>query len=368
MGVESLSGGGECNFGSTLRQSVKSSTFNVKFITPLLIGGGGKNQNGKILRDENGLSGKALRGCWRFWCRAVIGGMAPNINVKLLNQLESQIFGSADSKTGAGATFRMIIEENESNKKDSFYLGLSRSATKNGFYPACYSITIIPRNTMANDIKKMNILLATIWLWGNLGSVGNRSRKGFGSPVIYLQDIGNNPFKFEDNTEIKLPIKEQSFTDTNELKRHLEVGLCSVWKVYEQWIRANGESTVKNNIRNLQAPNSAQYFILKSFAQIAVGNRGYINGNHAVKQVHGKNGCDELGSGGSSRMASTIFIRFHDVSRNGKVEFLPIFTWCKQSGFQDEDDCARNYLAGIKSNNEDVFTNYLNGDPLCPIH
>ena len=36
--------------------------FKIKFITPLLIHG----ENSRIA-DPLGLTGKALRGCWRFW-------------------------------------------------------------------------------------------------------------------------------------------------------------------------------------------------------------------------------------------------------------------------------------------------------------
>ena len=72
--------------------------FNVKFVTPLLIGGA----NG---RDANGLSGKALRGCWRFWCRAIIGGVAKDINRDDLTTLESKVFGQCECDARGDQSF-----------------------------------------------------------------------------------------------------------------------------------------------------------------------------------------------------------------------------------------------------------------------
>lgn len=93
--------------------------FNVEFVTPLLIGGATNNS----LYPE-GLSGKALRGCWRFWCRALIGGMVKDVAPGGLKQLENDIFGSADDKIGA--KFRLIVEGHNSNKSERFSLGFKR--------------------------------------------------------------------------------------------------------------------------------------------------------------------------------------------------------------------------------------------------
>ncbi len=49
--------------------------FKIKFVTPLLIHGADSKK-----ADETGLTGKALRGYCRFWFRAMVGGMIPNIS------------------------------------------------------------------------------------------------------------------------------------------------------------------------------------------------------------------------------------------------------------------------------------------------
>ena len=295
--------------------------FNVEFITPLLIHGTDNNV------DANGLSSKALRGCWRFWCRALIGGVIKDIEKDQLSKLESNIFGSIDREIGS--KFRLKVEEWNGNNPMNIKLGFNykkgrrkgEPAQSKGFEEgASCSITIITRTKMS-ELEK-NVLFATIWLWGNLGTVGNRSRRGFGSPVIYLENGSYNPFSNLNGEQIKLPIGKQSFDGTNELKSHLINGLEIVWELYAQWINNH-----EGNIATLPAPKQAPYFILQSFEQIAVGEQGYINRDQAITAVHGTSGCDGLGFAfGNQRLASPVFIRFHKVmDKDGLYEYLPIF-------------------------------------------
>ncbi|NMG83438.1 MAG: type III-B CRISPR module RAMP protein Cmr1 [Methanosarcinales archaeon] len=338
---------------------MKPLEFNVKFITPLLIGGAENNV------DKNGLTGKALRGAWRFWCRALIGGvMGNNRNREDLSKLESDIFGS--DKIKIGSKFRIAIEEQNTNTPNSFDLGFKKKGFPEG---TSYSITILPRNTMSGIERK--VLLATIWVWGNLGAVGNRERRGFGSPIIYLNNNSKDPFNFQNHEEIEkiaLPLKEQAFQDSSDIKNHLINGLNIIWSVYTEWINVNDINNIEGYMDTLDAPTSAPYFILRSFKQIAVGDQGYVNRNDAITAVHGMRNCQGLGwARGKGRMASPVFIRFHKVvGKNMQDKFLPIFTWCKQKDANDPDNCARNYLTEIGGRK--VFIRSLEGDPLCITH
>ena len=347
---------------SSTRQIIK---FNIKFVTPLLIGGA----NG---RDANGLSGKALRGCWRFWCRAMIGGVVKDINRDDLTTLESKIFGS--DKIEIGSKFRLMIEERHAKLSNNIKLGFTykrgrrkgEMAESKGFEEGTsYSITIILRKTMKE--YEINVLAATIWLWGNLGAVGNRSRRGFGSPAIYIDDGGKNPFTFDLNgEEITFPIAKANlpFKDLTELKDHLQKGLISAWDVYEQWINDNSVSTVSDDMSIRSEPKKVSYFILQSLEQVAVGDLGYVNRDGrggAITAVHGMQNCDGLGwADERGRMASPVFIRFHKVvGKDGRDEFLPIVTWCKQKNVKDTKNCAENYLKRIKIGGRRVFTHDL---------
>jgi len=335
--------------------TIKPLEFNIKFVTPLLIGGANNHV------DENGLSGKALRGCWRFWFRAMVGGMMKEINKKDLISLENRIFGSADNDIGA--KFRLNVLKLDKYEHEKFILGFMRNGQeqkKYGFSEgSSYSITIIPRETKWED--EMNILFSTIWLWGNLGSVGNRERRGFGSPVICLKSGSDDHITLQnsDKTTITLPIKEHPFKDSKELKDHLKKGLSSVWSFYEHWVKANKVNTIDKNIENLPDPIDAPYYILQSLEQVCVGNLSYFDGGDAIRAVHGRSNCDELGWAIPDRMASPVFFRFHDVKRNSQVEYLPMFTWCKQD--VHDKDCARNYLTNISIDRKKVFTENLIG-------
>lgn len=338
---------------------LKTLQFNIKFITPLLIGGANNHV------DENGLSGKALRGCWRFWFRAMVGGMMKAITIEDMISLENRIFGSADNNIGA--KFRLNIIKMDKYEPEKFILGFMRNGQeqkKYGFSEgSSYSITILPRETMSED--EINILFSTIWLWGNLGSVGNRERRGFGSPVIGLKSGGDYHITLQnsDKTTIKLPIKDNPFKDSKELKEHLKKGLSSVWSFYEHWVKANKVNTVGKNIDNLPHPTDAPYYILQSLEQVCVGNLSYFDGGDAIRAIHGNSNCRELG-GAFDRMASPVFIRIHQTVRNSLVEYLPIFTWCKQRNVPNDNNCARNYLTNISNGQTKVFTENLMGQKL----
>lgn len=336
--------------------------FNIKFITPLLIGGT-ENQV-----DKNGLSGKALRGCWRFWFRAIIGGMVKDLTNENLLSHESKIFGSADNTIGS--KFRLNLKKIDKNRPESFPLGFrrkDREIQKKGFSEgSSYSITIIPRQKMLEE--EINVLIATIWLWGNLGAVGNRERRGFGSPKIFLKPRVETPFSFDINgSKIILPVKDEdlSFEDLEEMKDYLINGLKSVWAIYKHWINTENIKTFEENIERLYSPTNASYFILRSLEQISVGNKSYSNRNNAIRAVHGSSRCDELGwVDRRERMSSPVFMRFHYLGKKNEEEYLPIFTWCKQKNVPNGNNCARNYLTNMSIGQKKIFTENLLGQKL----
>lgn len=332
--------------------------FNVKFITPLLIGGA----NSRREADNLGLTGKALRGCWRFWCRSLIGGIIEDVDKEELNNLENEIFGSADLEIGS--KFRMNVMKNDNYKQEKFELGFwrnGRQPEKSGFpLGSSYLIRITPRKNMSKS--EINVLFATIWVWGNLGAVGNRARRGFGSPVIYHNE-NNNPFDIEVDNQKKviLPLREKAFENVPDLEDHLQMGLSNVWMIYKQWIKKNKIDNLKvieDDLGMTSAPEKVPYFILRSFEQISVGNFGIENIGKAIERVHGSSRCNELGWAiGSRRMSSPVFFRFHKINGINNEEFLPIFTWCKQRGING--NCARNYLKELAVNNEKLFSRNL---------
>ena len=134
----------------------KEVTFNIKFITPLLLHGANSRTP-----DELGLA-KALRGAWRFWFRAIVGGMLNNASGPELYKLESKVFGSADQDIGA--KFRMLVEPvGEPITCEPRIQFSQRMVQFTGFREGCkFKITIRPREGMID--KERDILLCSIWL------------------------------------------------------------------------------------------------------------------------------------------------------------------------------------------------------------
>jgi len=360
-----------------LRQITKMLEFQIKFITPLLIHGAESREV-----DTIGLTGKALRGCWRFWFRAIVGGLLDgSVNgqdlliIKLLN-LESRIFGSASERQETiGARFRMVIEPPahlelkikkdihpgfqkgfnftgfEFNDDDWFKVKIlprSIMTDKGGARPQSYQrkeVKILPRSIMT-DKEQEEVLLAIIWLWANLGAVGQRARRGFGSPVISGVNNAEDPFK-----SIGLS-GTPDFNDNNSLKQYLQTGVKKVAEQISGWLIENGEQP-KSDIENNRAPTEASFFILKSIRQIAVSEETFDQ--NAISVVHGSKRCDSLGwveSG--NRMASPVFTRLHKVGNN----FASVITFCKQrvnSIVIPDDSCLRAYLQGGNCNHEVNF-------------
>jgi len=332
---------------------MNSIGFNVKFITPLLIHGSNPRSP-----DSIGLTGKALRGAWRFWFRAMVGGMLPNISKEDLLKHEEEVFGSSDEKIGA--KFRMVIENITSIKDKAIYGGFKKK-DRNGNLTnedqtfaghkedSEFFIKILPRKNL--DIA---VLLTSIWLWGNLGGIGQRARRGFGSSVI--KSVNNSdPFKEHD-----LCITPE-FKDRLDIENHLKRGLLRSWEIFKTKL-ISMRCSITGNIATNPGPTdrgyrNASFFILNSLGQVAVGDNTFPL-NQAIEKIHGNHQCDALGSF-SPRMASPVFTRLHKIDAG----FIPVITWSKQSGMsihcgQNHSDCIKVYL-----NNAGVI-NWLNRNPI----
>jgi CRISPR type III-B/RAMP module RAMP protein Cmr1 len=374
---------------------MKPIEFKVKFVTPLLIGGSEAN-----ILDEIGLTGKALRGCWRFWFRAIVGGVLDGVPAEqfpaLVSVLEECIFGSTKK-----STFRMLVEP--VCMPTGKYPTLPHKpfdSSKQGYSPgSTFKVSIIPRGRMMSrdEKNKKDVLLSSIWLWANLGAIGNRARRGFGSPVICPETAPGEVF-----TGIKLPVLTQdAFKLRDDLKNHLLDGLKMVWKKTTNWLNSgtllqhinnNCTDSIKNafntwkqsaadpapDIEKNKKPagsSKANYFILKSLDQISVSDTTYNSlyldtdkkggSKGAINAVHGTTKCHELGwakplkKGDPNRWASPVFIRFHKVLENQKEVFCPVMAWCEQEEIPaSTPSCAKTFLQNIG------FENSLKGNPI----
>lgn len=306
--------------------------FKLRFITPLLIHGVDSRKC-----DSIGLTGKALRGSWRFWFRALMGGMVTNARETLLD-LEGKVFGSSNEETGA--KFRLILEEVTKPETISAYMGFNykgsragQQAISEGYKEGLtYKITIIPRKNMENE--ELKALLATIWLWANLGGIGLRGRRGFGSSVIEVEEK-NNPYK-EHFPNYSLPIK-QSFKNSKELEDYLKNGVKTSQEAFHNLYQKKSSNLVIPILEAHTPPDNPSFFIVSSIKQIAVGKESVgKNLKSAITAVHGNNFCSEMGSINQGRKASPVYIRLHEAAS----EFYPVVTWSEPK----KEGCARNYI------------------------
>jgi CRISPR type III-B/RAMP module RAMP protein Cmr1 len=303
--------------------------FNVRFITPLLIHGTDPRRV-----DQIGLTGKALRGCWRFWFRAIVGGMSPNISASEIYELESKVFGSADAQTGN--KFRMLVEPIQIKPERSVNIQFSQRGVEfKGLREGCeFAITILPRSNLGK--AEQDVLLASIWLWASLGAIGQRERRGFGSPV--LSEGTEKPFR-----SLKLFVA-QSFETVPALEQYLKKGLEETWGIFSKWLRMSPSSIATNPLPK----HRDDYFTLGSLGQVAVSTLKWGDIEEVLNRVHGKT-CPELGGGGTTRLASPVFLRLHKVGN----AFCPVMTWSKPSS--NDTNKAKLWLQTLG------FRKYLSG-------
>ncbi len=384
--------------------------FGIKFITPLLTGGATRNS-----RENEGLTGKALRGVWRFWFRAVVGGqfdeVKPELQVQILKALEERIFGST-----VRAKFRMLVEPGPLEPEKYRISPSDKKKFKiEGWRPgAAFDVSIFPRpgpGSLTSD--EIRVLLATIWIWGNLGSVGKRARRGFGSPVL-IQCEANGHDQSEQTPKRLFQSMagetagtnfacEEYFGDAKALNDHLLCGLKEASKIFAAWLssvtwpeggvdpkvlekivkwREEGPMQKADCIFSNEIQQNAEFFILKSFRQVFVGTKSFPldsdeNGEMEkfLFKIHGEKNVPALGfpidpnakpkgadkNWGYSRWASPEYIRTHIISGAGKSgELVPILTRALQKRISFGADMmpfkARLYLMNIG------FIRSLNGD------
>ncbi|ASF46389.1 type III-B CRISPR module RAMP protein Cmr1 [Methylovulum psychrotolerans] len=185
-----------------------------EIVTPMFIGGGNP--------DEVELRPPSIKGALRFWWRALHWGQCLGIQnnnisdaLTLLHEREAALFGAAanDDKYGQGKLqIRLTLEENLREyprptnlpSGQAYLLGQGLYHFDNGLLKkaldANQHFTIHLK--LANDVKPEPVL-NTLLIWGLLGGLGSRSRKGWGSvairSLIYKKSLG------EDGRAIEVP-------------------------------------------------------------------------------------------------------------------------------------------------------------------
>jgi len=178
---------------------MKTVTFTVKVITPLFMGGA--NQQAEI-------RAQSIKGMIRYWWR--ICGGSKEEEKKILgwggdNAIGSKVKIIVENDNNAGTQFEKQFDQNKRAKQTGYnYIAFSLDPrfNVNDEKPRreCYkfgkvfSIKIVFNHfSTEEEIKKV---LSAFWCLFNLGNLGSRSRRGFGSlKVLECEDIAEEEFK-----------------------------------------------------------------------------------------------------------------------------------------------------------------------------
>ncbi|HSN24074.1 MAG TPA: type III-B CRISPR module RAMP protein Cmr1 [Methylomicrobium sp.] len=310
---------------------IERIAFQIECVSPTLNLGADKQPEDEIFRAAS------LRGCWRFWARAAIAGILEKPDPNTLRLLENALFGGVEP---AFQTFRMRVSPSANNpspstkqfallshkplQKDQAWktanISTSRANVSLSFNHglAAYKKTLKPEEADKVPIwddSAENALLAVIWLWGNLGGIGTRSRRGFGSVALLPDENGNDAF-----AAAGLPKCCETFASRNALVEYLQEGIDKSFQIIREWI-AMKYRTKKSLDQNRSANN--EMFILSSLAQVFVSEM-FQSCNDLLRIIADKKAvADETGSAVPHRLASPMIVRIHRCAEG----FIPVLTW-----------------------------------------
>ncbi len=181
-------------------------------VTPMFIGGGDK-------ADAPEIRPPSVKGALRFWWRALQWGACLNLchqnasaALKELHRQEAELFGAAvkvkEETYGQGLCRIKLknvqpkgIEQGwpKNNDGGAGFLGYGLDATQNGdphrkaISQGSFTVCLMLKATISSE--QVNQLKNTLLLWGLLGGLGSRSRRGFGSVAIKRLDAQDFDFK-----------------------------------------------------------------------------------------------------------------------------------------------------------------------------
>lgn len=180
----------------------------LSIVTPMFIGDG--------IQQADSVRPPSIKGALRFWWRAL--NWAPALDaakgdtdraLAQLHQDEAQLFGAAakqDAATqqpsGGQGLFRLAVEQPAKLNKDSGwpkggnsqggYLGYglweTRSSSAREFLTEGQSFTLTLAFKAAATAEHRRQMRQAVTLWGLLGGLGSRARRGFGSVALTALD------------------------------------------------------------------------------------------------------------------------------------------------------------------------------------
>lgn len=221
---------------------LKRLSFDVEVLTPAFVGG----HEPRKLDEYTPLRPHTVRGLLRWWFRAAAGALmwpaddsdsARRLVISELRKAESALFGDTDRASNVvvlpppeldRARRRTVAKPDPKRSPGLRYLGyglFEDSKDPEAIHPHAtpgagpISITLGLRREVAGAPE---LLGAIIWLWTNLGGLGARSRRGYGSLRLAKADSSLN---------VPRNLIEQPSTPT-ELVQQLQAGIAWATQVF----------------------------------------------------------------------------------------------------------------------------------------
>jgi CRISPR-associated protein Cmr1 len=174
-----------------------------EIVTPMFIGAGDRHENPEVRPPS-------IKGALRFWWRALQWGAClkqagdnPEQALHELHKQEAELFGAAfkDDKYGQGlCTLKLKgvitkgVEENwpiSNNNSGAGFLGYGLDKTKDESHRKAiahgqFTVCLMLKKGISSE--QIQQLKNTLTIWGLLGGLGSRARRGFGSVAIKRLD------------------------------------------------------------------------------------------------------------------------------------------------------------------------------------
>ncbi len=176
-------------------------TFELETITPLFIAGADRRNI-----ENEGLRAPSLRGSLRWWFRAIMGGVKfslGDLNLKSVKEEEERIWGTTERQSKVSLSIFPVssrVSTFQNVGRGIRYLSYGTFDRPYIDLGSRFEIRILFKRSMSSEEKEK--VIATLWLLLNLGNVGSKNRKGFGSLRITRDvTIGEIEFRNPDNLD-----------------------------------------------------------------------------------------------------------------------------------------------------------------------
>jgi hypothetical protein len=302
----------------------------LKLDSALLAGGpGGELESTGVIR------GSSLRGLFRTFGRAYIGFLIGNSTnaSQTIRILEDALFGMAGDEKGLrGNTFRVANVGTELLTANATYLNVPKHAgdqhgETRGFRPhsekkAVLGIDVtVPLRSISSNPHFSSALEAICWLSLTLGSIGKRSRRGYGSLSILTMENGG----LKELAPSEFPVFEL-VQNSQVLAEEIKRGVMIAHERLMNWLRYE----FKANVRLAKLKHSSfvpGYHYVSEFFQYAGLENIYVSDTKAdYRQIMQdfNTACHEqssqqsaeystfIGRASHGRLASPVWLRIHE--------------------------------------------------------